>query len=79
LCDSKEDSSYFETHYTLEDFRWEITRTKSKETITFLDIVEGIYRVKGAKYDHWRELLCYLDLRKVDETLYVFPVFDHGS
>jgi hypothetical protein len=68
-----------EYDFTLEDFRWEITRTESKETITFLDIVEGIYRVKGAKYDHWRELLCYLELRKVDETLYVFPEFDHGS
>ncbi len=45
------------------DFVWNIT---NESGITFRNIVEGVYRLKGSKYDYWYEM--YTGIQLVEET-----------
>lgn len=60
----------------VSDFRWEITRP---EGLTLRDVVEGLYRMKGSKYDWWYELMGAPEIRETDDTVFIEVDFDYGS
>ncbi len=60
-----------------EDFVWTI---KNVNGITFGNLVECVYRLKGSKYDLWYEMYCGIILEKETDDGYLIEVrFDHGS
>ena len=63
--------------FTEEDFIWETT---NEEGITLKNIIEGVYRLKGSKYDYWYELFESLSLKKeTDEMIEIEASFGYGS
>lgn len=60
----------------VSDFRWEINRPNG---LSLRDVVEGMYRMKGSKYDWWYELMGSPSIRETDDTLYVHVDFDYGT
>ena len=57
-------------------FTWE---AYCPDGITIKDIVEGVYMVKGSKFDTWYELFDALDGSTTSDTVTFITKFDHGS
>ena len=64
---------------TESDFKWTISGSQSKE-ITLKDLIDGVYRLKGSKYDEYYESFCGLELERNENGVLIFKVeFDYGS
>jgi hypothetical protein len=67
----------FEYNFKQSDFVWEVNNPNG---ITLSNLVEGVYRMKGSKYDLWYELFCNIELINEDDNSYTIQVnFDYGS
>jgi hypothetical protein len=63
--------------FTTDDFVWEVT---NEGGITFRELVEGAYRMKGSKYDMWYEMYSEIKLIREDDQGYTMEVrFGYGS
>src|SRR5205085_6735453 len=52
-------------HLPIDEFQWEISYAGG---ITLRNLVEGVYRMKGSKYDYWYELFGGLIVEENDDT-----------
>lgn len=62
--------------FTTEDFKYTLTNNNG---ITFRNLLESIYRMKGSKYDYWYELLHNVEINIENETIKMQVSFDYGS
>ena len=64
--------------FSKDDFHWTI---KTPEGITLKHLTEGVYRMKGSKYDYWYELFNSVKLvHRVDDGWLTLEVkFDYDS
>jgi hypothetical protein len=61
----------------IDDFKYTI---KNKSGITLRNLTEGVYRMKGSKYDWWYELYGYIDIECLNGKHYsVKANFGYGS
>lgn len=66
-----------EYKFKQSDFVWEVNNPNG---ITLSNLVEGVYRMKGSKYDLWYELFCNIELINEDENSYTIQAnFGYGS
>lgn len=64
-------------NFKQSDFVWEITNPSG---ITFGNLVEGVYRMKGSKYDLWYELFSEIKIINEDDDSYTIEaIFGYGS
>ena len=64
-------------HIPLSEFKWDCTNPSG---INIKDIAEGVYRMKGSKYDWWYEM--FSDNSKYiikNDTVHFEIDFDYGS
>ena len=62
--------------FTVDDFRYEMT---TNGQVTVRDLTEGVYRMKGSKYDYWYELYDGCIFTIDGDNLTVDVVFGYGS
>lgn len=58
------------------DFQWTI---QTSQGLTLRQLSEGIYRLKGSKYDFYYELFIGVSLTQTDGRYHGCVGFDHGS
>lgn len=46
---------------------------------TVREFIQGMYRIKSHKFDHWYELFCHTTVSKKKDKIIINVTYDHGS